>query len=41
MRKMIGYATALMMTLLALPAVARAAETAAQIASAGCCCGGC
>jgi hypothetical protein len=40
MRKLIGYASAVMMTLLALPAVARAAEAAEQLASA-CCCGGC
>ena len=40
MRKMIGYASAVMATLLALPGMARAADLAAQVASV-CCCGGC
>ena len=41
MRKILGFAGAVMVTLLALPGVARAAEVTAQLASACCCCGGC
>jgi hypothetical protein len=40
-RKVIGYTGALMVTLLALPGVAAAADTAAQVVSACCSCCGC
>jgi hypothetical protein len=41
MRKILAFAAAVAVTLLAVPGVARAAEVAAQVASACCCCGGC
>ena len=40
-RKMIGVGIGLVAPLLALPVVAQAAETVAQVAGACCCCGGC
>jgi hypothetical protein len=40
MRKVMAFVGGLMVTLLALPGAARAAETVAQVAKA-CCCGGC